>query len=357
MTVNATTIAVLSPSNGPPGTGVTVSGMIDTPGGSWLLLFGGVQVASGNADPNAQVQTSFSVPIGAQPGSYAVVLQDLQTNTAGTEQFTVVGTTTTSTSSAGTFSLSISPEVVTVTVGGSADFVVTVTSDGSFASTVTLSYSGVPGFVQISFDANQLTPTPNLLSVSTTGHVGVFQTPPTLPILVPITITGAGGGYQGSVTYTLDVEPATTATSTTTTSTSNTTAPPADFVLSNSGPISVVQGAAGSSDLFVTVLTPSTAPVSLTCVAPLPLGVTCNFAQWVEVREGSWKNRITAINSVTTPLGSYTITVLVGVGSLLKTTTIVLTVSPIPGPGDFIITDPGLPAISSMNKSSWVTSI
>jgi hypothetical protein len=87
--VSATSIASISPTNGPPGTSVTLTGSIDTPMGSWQVLFANGVVGSGTAGPNADVQASFTIPGGTPPGTYSITLQDMQTNTQSLAQFTV----------------------------------------------------------------------------------------------------------------------------------------------------------------------------------------------------------------------------------------------------------------------------
>ena len=112
---------------------------------------------------------------------------------------TVNGTSTTS----GTFNLTVSPAANTVTVGNIATYTATVTSVSGFNSPVALSVTGVPSGASATFNPTSVTPTPSgansTLTVNTGGGVnGTIRSRGQVVGIQPgaytLTVTGTGGG-------------------------------------------------------------------------------------------------------------------------------------------------------------------
>src|SRR5207253_5494993 len=121
----------------------------------------------------------------------------------------------------------------------------------------------------------------------------------------PVTITATYGGdvnyLRSSGSFSLNV---TSSTST------------FDYSLSNSGPVSIVQGSLGTLTITAALTAGNAAAVTLSCLAPLPTGVSCSFATNPVTPTGSTALRI--FTSASTPLGSMTVMV---TGAPLGTTT------------------------------------
>jgi len=96
-----------------------------------------------------------------------------------------------------------------------------------------------------------------------------------------------------------------------------------DFSLSNNGGISVCQGASGSNTITVTLTLGTTQTVTLSTSA-LPLGATASFNR---ISGGpTFASTCTISTSISTPAGSYAITVIGMGGGLTRTTSFALTV-------------------------------
>ena len=99
----------------------------------------------------------------------------------------------------GDFEISVYPESQTVNPGGSATFLVTVTSIDGFVSPVDLSATGLPDGATAYFNPNPVTPTGNsILTISTCEDTPTGS--------YPITIIGTGGGLTRSTSTTITVD-------------------------------------------------------------------------------------------------------------------------------------------------------
>jgi hypothetical protein len=85
-----------------------------------------------------------------------------------------------------------------------------------------------------------------------------------------------------------------------------------DFALSNSGRLNVYQGSSAIETVFVTLTSGVSQAVALSCITPLPTGVSCSFNP--ATGNPSFSSALTITTSSTTAVGNYTITV-VGTGS------------------------------------------
>ena len=104
---------------------------------------------------------------------------------------------------------------------------------------------------------------------------------------------------------------------------------PPDFTLSSSTPVSVVQGAKGTSTITTTVSGGFNSLVGLSATGQ-PTGVTVSFSSaWIGA-PGAGTSTMTMNVASTTATGSYTITVTGVGGGITHTSTVALTVTPAP---------------------------
>lgn len=190
------------------------------------------------------------------------------------------------------FSLSASPNSLTLAPGASGTSTITVTPKNGFNSTVAFSASGLPAGVTASFSTSGVM----TLSASSTVAAGTST----------VTITGTSGSLSHTTTVALTISPATTP----------------DFSISASpSSISVAPGASGTSTITVTPVHGFSGTVAFGASGQ-PAGVTASFVSGV----------MTLAASSTAAAGTSTITITGTSGSLRHTTTVSLTVSGINSP-------------------------
>ena len=178
-------------------------------------VFGGFDSAialTASGQPTG-VTVSFSPTSIAAPGSgtSSITLAVASSTATGTYTITVTGTgggvtqtttvslTVTAAASGGNFSLSASPTSVTVTWGSSGTSTITAMASGGFDSAVSLSASGAPSGVTVSFSPASIS-TGSGKSTMTMKVAGGARTGNHT-----ITITGTGGGKTNTTKVTLDV--------------------------------------------------------------------------------------------------------------------------------------------------------
>ncbi len=197
------------------------------------------------------------------------------------------------------FTLSASSSSLSVAPGNSGTSTISFTATGGFSGSVALTSAVSPSGPTVSFS-----PT----SISGTGTSTMTVTVPstTSDGTYTITVTGTSGGTTASTTVTLTV-----------------TTP--GFTLSASpSSVSVAQGNSGSSTISSSVTGGFSSPISLTATGQ-PTGVTVTFSPTSISGAGSSGMSIAVGSSVAA--GSYPITVTGTSGSLVKTTTVTLTVT------------------------------
>jgi pro-kumamolisin-like protein/IPT/TIG domain-containing protein len=267
--------------------------------------FGGNVTLSASGLPSG-VTASFS-PNPANTAS-TLTLTANSAATIGTATVTITGTsgslTNTTTialtvNSVGNYTLSASPNSLSITQGANGTSTIRVTSQGGFSSGVTLSASGLPSGVTASFNANPTTTTSTLtLAASGTASMGTG----------PVTITGTSGSLTNTTTITLTVTP------------------PPNYVLSASpSSLSVTQGAGGTSTIAVAPQNGFSGSVTLSA-SGLPSGVTAIF----NANPATTTSTLTLTASSTAITGMVTVTIKGTSGGLTNTTTLTLTVIPAP---------------------------
>ena len=247
----------------------------------------------------AGVTASFS-PASTTTTS-TLTLTASSTATVGTATVTITGTSGSLTHTA-IFTLtvtaapdySLSATSASVVQGASGTSTLTVNGLNSFAGSVALSASGLPSGVTASFSPASTTTSSTLtLTASSTAALGSAT----------VTITGTSGSLTHSTTLALTVTPA------------------PDYSLSDS-PVSVAQGASGSSTVAVTDLNGFASSVSLSA-SGLPAGVTASFSP----ASTTTTSTLTFTASSTATAGPATVTVTGTSGSLTHSTTVALTVT------------------------------
>src|SRR5262245_34507021 len=187
---------------------------------------------------------TFTVAATAATGATTVTV----TGTSGTVSHSTTLTLTVTASQ--DFSLSANPPSVSVTQGGTASSVVSVTPVGGFTGSVTLSATGLPSGVTATFAPPSTTGTSTLtFTAATTATVGAAT----------VTITGVSGSLTHTVAIALTV----------------TVVQAPDFSLSATN-ATVTQGGTASSAITVTPRGGFTGSVALS-VSGLPAGVTASF--------------------------------------------------------------------------------
>src|SRR5215471_8616345 len=195
------------------------------------------------------------------------------------------------------FSLSASPNSLTITQGNMGTSTITVNPINGFSGSVSLSVSGLPSGVTASFNPTSATSSSTL--TLTAGAAAATGT-------VTLTITGVSGTLTHTTSLTLTVNaPAV-----------------ADFSLSASpNALSIRRGRSKTSTITVTPVNGFTASVSL-LASGLPSGVTASFNPSTTTST----SLLTFNASSTSTRGTFTVTVTGVSGSLTHTTTIALTI-------------------------------
>src|SRR5882762_7847656 len=182
-----------------PGGGTSYGVTITPPGGCTgqvtLSVSGLPSGANGSFAPNPatgsstlSVTTSTSTPA----GSYTLTISGVSGS------LTHSGTVTLVVNAPVDFTLAASPSSQTVTQGGSISYNVTITPTGGFTGQVTLSVSGLPSGANGSFNPNPTTPSSSLsVTTSTSTPAGTYT----------LTITGVSGSLTHAVTLSHGVPP------------------------------------------------------------------------------------------------------------------------------------------------------
>ena len=208
------------------------------------------------------------------------------------------------------FSLGASPSSQAIVAGGSTSYTVSATRTGGFTGDVTLSASGLPSGVSVSFSPDPV------VNPGTTSMLSVTTGAGTAAGSYPITVTGTGGSLTRSTSATLVVN-----------------AGP-DFSLSAS-PASrvVIQGAGTSYTVTIAASGGFSGNVALGSTGQ-PSGAGVAFSPNPVNTSGT--SNLSVSTTATTATGTYTITVTGQSGSLARKATVTLVVQA-PPPPDFAI--------------------
>ena len=255
--------------------------------------------ASFNTNPTTATSTlTLTAGSTATTGMSTVTI----TGTSGTLSHTTTLALTVNATATPDFSLSASPNSLTITQGSNGSSTITVPPQNRFTGSVTLAASGLPNGVTASFGTNPTTATSTLtLTAGSTATTGMST----------VTITGTSGTLSHTTTLALTV---------------NATATP-DFSLSASpSSLTITQGSNGSSTITVAPQNSFTGSVTL-AASGLPNGVTASFG----ANPTTATSTLTLTASSTATTGVSTVTITGTSGSLSHTTTVALTVSGVSG--------------------------
>jgi kumamolisin len=200
------------------------------------------------------------------------------------------------------FSLSASPNAVSVAQGSSGTSTITSTTTGGFNSAVTLSASGQPTGVTVAFNPTSITGTGTSTMTMTVGAT-------TVPGTYPITVTGTSGSTTETTTVTLTV-----------------TGTTGSFTVTDSPKtLTVARGATGLSKITTAVSGGFNAAISLTASGQ-GNGVKVTFNPSTIAAPGSGHAGMQVKVAATAKTGSRTITITAKGGGVTQTAILTLTI-------------------------------
>ena len=232
----------------------------------------------------------------------------------------------------GDFTISASPSSLTIQPGNQGTSTITIKMSGGFNSPISLSASGAPVGVTVSFNPQTIQP----LGVgNSTMTITVIRL--VVPGTYPITVTGNGGGVKHTTTVTLTVNGS------------------GNFTLTASpASVSIVQGNQGTSTVTTTISGGFNSSITLSA-AGNPSGVSVSFNPQAIPAPGAGNSTMTITVIKLAIPGTYPITVTGNGGGIKHSTTVTLTVVPAL---DFELSvSPGLVTINQGNQgASTITS-
>jgi hypothetical protein len=202
------------------------------------------------------------------------------------------------------FTISASPSSVTVQQGNNGTSTISTTALNGFNNAITLSATGQPSGVTVTFGTNPI-PAPGTGSSLMTMAVGGSVTPGTYPI----TVTGVGGGITHTTTVSLTV-----------------TGVAPDFTISASpASVTVTRGNSGNSTISTTALNGFNSAISLSASGQ-GSRVTVSFSPNPIPAPGTGSSVMTIAVGRRATRGTRTITVTGTGGGVTHTTTVTLTI-------------------------------
>ena len=222
------------------------------------------------------------------------------------------------------YTLSASPNSMSIVQGNQGTSTITITPENGFNGSVSFSASGLPSGVTAVFNPNPATSTSTLtLTASGTATTGTAT----------VTVTGTSGSLTQTTTLTLTVTPA-----------------PSYTLSASPNSLSVAQGSQGTSTITITPENGFNGSVSFSA-SGLPSGVTAAFTP----NPATSTSTLTLTASGTATTGTATVTVTGTSGSLTQTTAVTLTVTSASS-GDFTIgASPTTVTISSPGQPGTTT--
>jgi hypothetical protein len=183
----APTLSGFTPTSGPAGTTVTLTGSGFT--GATAVAFNGVSAQFSVTSPT---QISATVPASAATGPISVTTPG-GTATSSTSFVVTVGATP-------DFTVSVSPASQSVSRGRSVSYTVSISPSGGFSQSVQLQVSGLPNRTSASWSQNPIPAgsTSSTLTLSTNRKTSTGSYTPT--------VTATGGGSQHTAQFTLVVQ-------------------------------------------------------------------------------------------------------------------------------------------------------
>jgi hypothetical protein len=268
-----------------------------------------VTPVNGFSCPNSVALSVSGAPSGVSTGfagNTLIVYPSLTTPT-GTYALTLTGTCGSTTvtaplslviSAAANFTLSAASSSVTLAPGASTTDAISVSPNNGFASAVSFSASGFPSGASGSFSPGS-SASGTTLTIATTSAV----TAGTYSIVITATAPGSGNSnpFSNSVTVTLVIAAAKT---------------PGFTLAAAANPLTLQQNAGGTDNITVTPVNGFSGSVSL-AVAGAPTGASAAFAG----------NLLIVFPPLTTPTGTYPLTITGTSGSTTATTSVSLVIT------------------------------
>ena len=203
------------------------------------------------------------------------------------------------------FTISASPSSLTIQQGSKGTSTITATISGGFNSAISLSASGAPLGVAVSFNP-QTIPAPGAGSSTMTMTI----LGPAMPGTYPITVTGNGGGVQQNTTVTLTI-----------------TTPGPSFTISASpSSLTIQPGNVGTTTITTTISGGFNSAISLS-VSGAPLGVAVSFNPQTIPAPGAGSSTMTISVFQFAKPGTYKILVTGSGGGIKQNTIVTLTVA------------------------------
>ncbi|MDK2384132.1 MAG: DNRLRE domain-containing protein [Candidatus Korarchaeota archaeon] len=210
------------------------------------------------------------------------------------------------------FSLSVSPQSVTVTQGQVAEYSVAVTPVAGFSGTVQFTASGIPPGSTYQF-----------VSSGSTIYLRITTSVSTPPGDYTITVTAEGGGKTHTATVSLTVTPASTSSSTAATTTTTTTTQ-GFFIRVDPSAVTLPRGGAAYLTVRVQGIGGFSSPVTLSA-SGLPQGVT--ISSNVNNAPPDFTANLTLVATNSAPMGTHQFTLMASGGGITRTSTVTLTVT------------------------------
>jgi len=236
-------------------------------------------------------------------GTYSITVTGTSTGTSGstsettTVSLTVIGATP-------SFTISAAPASVSVAQGSSVGSTISSTVTGGFSSAITLSATGQPTGVTVSFNPTSINGAGTSIMTMTVGSSTVTGT-------YSITVTGTSTGTSGSTSETTTVSLTVTGTT-------------ASFTISAApASISVARGSSGTSTITTVVSGGFNKAITLSATGQ-PTGVTVSFSP--NIFAGAGTSTMTVTVGKSAGLGDHTITITGKSGGVTETTTVTLDV-------------------------------
>jgi subtilase family serine protease len=254
------------------------------------------------------VTVSFSPTSITGAGTSTMTMAVASSTVTGTYSITVTGLSG-STSETTTVSLTVTvppsytigaaPASVSVAQGSSGKSTISSKVTGGFDSAITLSATGQPTGVTVSFSSASITGAGTSIMTMTVGSSTVTGT-------YSITVTGKSGSSSETTTVSLKVTAATP-----------------NFTISASpASLSIAQGSSGTSTIATAIS--KSFDKAITLFATGPTGVTVNISP--DVLTGAGTSTMIVAVGTSTELGDHTITITGTSGGLTHTTTVTLDV-------------------------------
>jgi subtilase family serine protease len=296
------------------GTGTSTISVTDVGGFSGSVTLAASGLPSG-------VTASF----GTNPttGTSVLTLTASGTATTGAATVTITGTSgsltattsialTVNSSATPNFSVSASPNSLTITQGSNGTSTITITSTGGFNSATTLSASGLPSGVTATFSTNPVTPPANGSATST------------------LTLTASGTAATGAATVTITGTSGSTTHSATIALTVNASSGTPNFTLSLSPPsFTIDDNGSVSTTLTVTSVNGFHSAVTLSVNEfPTDVSATASANPVTPPANGSTKVTLTWSATRRAPTGTTTIDLIGTSGSLTNEIPVTITVAP-----------------------------